>query len=190
MCPASERLCLSPDAAVSLAPLLWELLRPFPLGLGLPKLLEAVWRDHQLDLLALSQEAGYGDVPGLLGQVPGIRLHRSKHSRCTVHLDAGGLGGVEGCPSPSSTKSGWGVGPLPPAVCLAPSSGSRQASATPVPCVQAVRYGLSEAIPPGDHLVPSGLGLGKSGVSFPQGLGAKPAGFSSKQFSLPPVPQI
>ncbi|XP_074873998.1 uncharacterized protein LOC142025272 [Carettochelys insculpta] len=80
------------DAAATLAPLLRLVLRPFPLGLGLPKLLEAVRRDLGLDLVALSQEAGYRDVPALLGQVPGLQLHRSRHSSCTVHLEAGGLG--------------------------------------------------------------------------------------------------
>ncbi|XP_039366634.1 uncharacterized protein LOC120388693 isoform X1 [Mauremys reevesii] len=46
--------------AVTLAPFLGHVLRPFPMGLGLPKLLEAVRRDHDLDLVALSREAGIG----------------------------------------------------------------------------------------------------------------------------------
>ncbi|EMP41027.1 hypothetical protein UY3_01738 [Chelonia mydas] len=78
---------LHAGVAATLGPFLWNVLRPFPLGLGLPKLLEAVWRDHDLDLAALSREAGYKDV---LGQVPGIWLHKSSRGRTyTLHLQAG-----------------------------------------------------------------------------------------------------
>ncbi|XP_067388826.1 RNA exonuclease 1 homolog isoform X2 [Emydura macquarii macquarii] len=75
------------DAAGTLAPLLQQVLRPFPMGLGLPRLLDTVWRDHGLDLLALSHEAEDGNVLRLLGQVPGIQLHQpSGHSKGTVIL--------------------------------------------------------------------------------------------------------
>ncbi|TFJ99332.1 hypothetical protein DR999_PMT18643 [Platysternon megacephalum] len=81
---------LERGVAATLAPFLGHVLHPFPLGLGLPKLLEAVRRDHDLDLVALSREAGYEDVLGLLGQVPGIWLHKSSRgSTYTVHLHTG-----------------------------------------------------------------------------------------------------
>ncbi|CAM5173331.1 unnamed protein product [Eretmochelys imbricata] len=93
--------------AATLAPSLWNVLRPFPLGLGLPKLLEAVWRDHDLDLAALSREAGYKDVLELLGQVPGIWLHKSSRGHTyTVHLHA-----APWTPTPADLPLG---GVLPP----------------------------------------------------------------------------
>ncbi|XP_039366635.1 uncharacterized protein LOC120388693 isoform X2 [Mauremys reevesii] len=89
--------------AATLAPFLWNILRPFPLGLGLPKLLEAVQRDQDLDLVALSREAGYEDVLRLLGQVPGIWLHKSSRgSTYTVRLHAGGLVEEMFAPLPST----------------------------------------------------------------------------------------
>ncbi|XP_065426964.1 uncharacterized protein LOC122173060 isoform X2 [Chrysemys picta bellii] len=90
--------------AATLAPFLGHVLHPFPLGLGLPKLLKAMRRDHDLDLVALSREAGYEDVLGLLGQVPGIWLHKSSRgSPYTVHLHA--VLADESAPAPGSPPS-------------------------------------------------------------------------------------
>ncbi|CAM4672433.1 unnamed protein product [Lepidochelys olivacea] len=122
--------------AATLAPFLGHVLRPFPLGLGLPKLLEAVWRDHDLDLAALSQEAGYKDVLELLGQVPGIWLHKSSRGHTyTVHLHAAladdaaaALGGPPVQPQAAASHSqprAWILGPQPPA---APEEGTWRAS--------------------------------------------------------------
>ncbi|XP_038237055.1 uncharacterized protein LOC119846896 [Dermochelys coriacea] len=93
--------------AATLAPFLWNILRPFPLGLGLPKLLEAVRQDHDLDLVVLSREAGYKDMLGLLGQVPRIWLHKSSRgSTYTVHLHA-----APWTPTPADLPAG---GVMPP----------------------------------------------------------------------------
>ncbi|CAM2110196.1 unnamed protein product [Caretta caretta] len=97
---------LHAGVAATLAPSLWNVLRPFPLGLGLPKLLEAVWRDHDLDLAALSQEAGYKDVLELLGQVPGIWLHKPSRGRTyTVHLHAEAQSSGAGSEGPTPRAS-------------------------------------------------------------------------------------
>ncbi|CAM5123324.1 unnamed protein product, partial [Natator depressus] len=146
--------------AATLAPSLWNILRPFPLGLGLPKLLEAVWQDHDLDLAALSQEAGYKDVLGLLGQVPGIWLHKSSRGRTyTVHLHA-----APWTPTPADLPLG---GVLPPRL------GVLEGAERPGAAILRQRRG-----PPGSHPCLSLCGVRATWCGG-RGLGDTPVGGGS-----------